>query len=180
MDPIRALLDVLIIVTTLSVIIGLLFSKRRNPAQNPLVLIIMVFLTVLIMWLAYLGAINLLKGCNPVVIPPQTLIVVILFTGIVSLSFFKPRTNSNPIHTLILILGSLWVLLISILSVIGLNSITADYAAKHSGTWAILSLSITLAIQIILVFQRYKKKGDRNAKGLDLRREDHPGRENRV
>ena len=180
MDPIRALLDVLIILTALSVILGLLFSRKKNPAQNPLILIVMVFLTVLIMWLAYLGATTLLKGCNPVVISPQTLIVVILFTAIASLSFFKPRSHSNPIHILILILGSLWVLLISILAVVGLNSITADYATKHIGVWAILSLSITLALQIILIFQRYKRKGDQNAKGLNLRREDYPGREDRV
>jgi len=178
MDPLRTLLDVLVVFTALSVIIGLLFSKRRNPSRNPLILTIMVFLTVLIVWLACLGGISLLKGCGQYLIATQPLVIIVLSVSIIALSFLRMQSHRNPFYVLMSILGVLWILLLSILSVIGLNSVTLDYVIKNTGTWAILSLSISLALQIALIIQKFQKEGGQDGKGLNLRREDNSGREN--
>ena len=176
MDPVRALLDVLVVFTAIVVILWLLFSKSRNPANNPLVLSVMVFLSTLIVWLAFLGTARILQGYRPLPISSQTLILVCLFVAIAAVSFFKPRNHRNPLHILILILGSIWVLLVSILAVIGLSCITSTYATTHIATWAISSLAITFVLELVLLFQRYRRGGKEDAKGHALSREDNTRR----
>lgn len=179
MQPLRFLFSFLVITTTLLVLIGLLFSKKRNPARNPFVLIIMSFLTTMILWLAWLGLIHVF-GSRSVGISPQLLTILFLLAGSILMPTVNPKHAENRLSSLIRFLGLAWALMIAILAVVGLSSITDTYARTHAVTWAIASLSLCFSVQAVRALQEHGVRGNNNDEGNDAGREGYSGREDSV
>lgn len=180
MDPVRNLFNILVIITAITMILFLLLYRREGLARNPLIVMIIAFLTTMILWLAFLGASALFSGYRLIQISPQMLVILILLASILLLSIFRPGVIWRRSSVIILILGSAWILLISALAIFGLSFVTAWYVRENLITWVIASLSLALILQLALLFQNHRRMrgGQNGEQEFDATGEDHTGREN--
>ncbi len=147
----------IVIAATLGVVLWLLFSRKRNPSGNPLVLMVMAFMTSLILWLAVLGVGFLLSGRVAVRVSPHVVVIVVLLGGITLLAFAaSPRSARAGV---LLVPGVAILLLASGLATVGLSHVSGSYVRMAAIPWVITSLALTLVIQGILSIQRLRGKG---------------------
>ena len=167
----------LLMTAALGMVIWLLFSRTRNPSRNLLIVAVMSFLLTLIAWLAALGAGSVLRGGAGFAVPAEVLIVLLLIALISVLAILGRGQAPHVAGGVVLVAGAGVLLLASYLAAIGVAHVTDSYARTRAMSWVIVSLGVTAAVEVLLLVQRRRAQGGRDAPESGDPGEDDPGRQ---
>jgi len=165
----------ILIAATLGVVVWLLVSRTRNPLRNPLVILVMCFVSTLIGWLAVLGTGYLFTGTAAVRVSPHVVIIAVLLGGIAILAL--SAASGSRASGLVALPGAAALVLASWLAAVGLEHVSGPYLSAACVPWVLSSLSLAFAIYLLAAIQRTRPKGGGDAQPTGLHREDDPRRQ---